>query len=147
MPKCDTKPLLLKSSTLIPKPRQIPLDLFFQLTTPRKLLLQLRRQPCHLLGKGFAILHLICRADIAPRRQHEVVLLDLLQRRRAAESGLVGVVFPLLLGMKSIGDLGDIFRLEIAQHAILHITEATGIDEEHFVGTICQGPTRFLVKC
>ena len=38
--------------------------------------------------------------------------------------------------VEGIGDLADVVGCEVAQHAVFHVAEVAGVDEEDFAGAV-----------
>src|ERR1700686_2259122 len=92
--------------------RQIFTDRNFQPDTLTELLIQRSGQSCHLLLERLAIVLLVRRTHVAPRRQHVVVPVDLVELRGFAETSYVGVALALLPGVEGIGNVADIHARE-----------------------------------
>ena len=65
------------------------------------------------------------------------MLVDVFQRGRFAEAGFVLITLrPCLPGVEGAGDLLDVLGGEIAQHAVFHVAELAGVDEERFAAAV-----------
>src|SRR5438128_1501050 len=123
------------------KPFQIRLDRLVQPPTFVHLIAKRGGQPPHLPLERLAVVLCGLGAYVASRRQHVVMLADLVERHASAKAGHIGVIARLWLSAPSVvrpSDARDVVVREIPVSSVDHRAQFAGVDKQDLPAAVAE---------